>query len=68
MNRTQFPNRQSIRLRTFDYAQDAAYFVTICATQRLCLFGGLPGGEVRLSPGGQVADTLWQDLPAHPLG
>jgi putative transposase len=70
MNRTQLPNRQSIRLRQFDYAQNAAYFVTICATQRLCLFGEVLAlaGEVRLSAVGHVADALWQELPDHTPG
>ncbi len=31
-------NRHSIRLRGYDYAQAGAYFVTICAWQRECLF------------------------------
>ena len=32
-------HRHSIRLKEYDYASEGAYFVTICAFQRECLFG-----------------------------
>ena len=32
-------HRQSIRLQEYDYASAGAYFVTLCAFQRECLFG-----------------------------
>ncbi|MCK9560057.1 MAG: transposase, partial [Candidatus Marinimicrobia bacterium] len=31
--------RRSIRLKGYDYLQSGAYFVTICAHNRECLFG-----------------------------
>jgi REP element-mobilizing transposase RayT len=65
MDRAQVPNRRSIRLHGFDYAQNAAYVVTICAAQRLCLFGAIETGEMQLSPVGQVVDSMWQGLPDH---
>jgi REP element-mobilizing transposase RayT len=68
MDRARVPNRRSIRLREFDYSQDGAYFITICTARRLCLFGDIQDGEVRLSPVGQVATLRWQDLPRHTLG
>src|SRR5215217_171046 len=68
MDRAPLPNRQSIRLREFDYSQGGAYFVTICTTRRLCLFGDVTDGEVRLCPVGQVARLRWQDLPRHATG
>jgi hypothetical protein len=33
-------HRRSIRLRGYDYAQAGAYFVTVVAQDRACLFGG----------------------------
>ena len=68
MDRTRLPNRQSIRLREFDYSRNGAYFVTVCTTQRLCLFGDIEDGEIRLSPVGQVTRLRWQDLPSHTPG
>lgn len=32
-------HRRSIRLEGYDYSQAGAYFVTICAYSRVCLFG-----------------------------
>lgn len=68
MDTARLPNRQSIRLRDFDYAQNGAYFVTICTAQRLCLFGTISAGETQLSPVGQVVSSRWLDLPAHTNG
>jgi len=68
MDRTRLPSRQSIRLREFDYSQNGAYFVTICTTRRLCLFGDIEDGAMRLSPVGQVARLRWLDLPRHTPG
>ncbi len=35
-------HRRSIRLKNYDYSQAGAYFVTLCAWQRVCLFGEIP--------------------------
>lgn len=37
-----FRNRQSIRLKYFDYTSANFYFVTICTQDRECLFGVAP--------------------------
>jgi len=37
-------HRRSIRLRGYDYARAGAYFVTVCAQGRECLFGEIKGG------------------------
>ncbi|RIH74978.1 Transposase IS200 like protein [Calidithermus terrae] len=50
------PNRRSPRLRGFDYAQEAAYFVTVCTHGREPLFGEVVGGEMRLS---EIGDIVW---------
>ncbi len=39
--------RRSIRLRDYDYSRAGAYFVTICAWQRECLFGEIANGDMR---------------------
>ena len=55
--------RRSIRLPGYDYAQVGAYFVTICAQQRLCLFGDIVDDEVRLNESGQMIERWWVGLP-----
>lgn len=65
MERRQLPNRRSIRLPEFDYAQNAAYFVTVCAAGRQCLFGQIVAEEVCLSPVGEVINAVWQETPSH---
>lgn len=56
-------HRQSIRLRDYDYSRAGAYFVTICAWQRECLFGEVVGGEMRLNDAGRVVTEIWDALP-----
>ena len=46
--------RRSIRLKGYDYAQPGAYFVTICARDRACLFGEVVDGAMRLNAYGQI--------------
>ena len=54
--------RRSIRLRDFDYSQPGAYFVTICALDRECLFGDVVGGKVTLNELGIIVAETWQWL------
>jgi REP element-mobilizing transposase RayT len=56
-------HRRSIRLPNYDYAQPGAYFVTVVAWQRECLFGEVVGGEMRLNKFGLVAKQQWEKLP-----
>lgn len=55
-------HRRSIRLKGYDYTQAGAYFVTICAYRRECLFGQVANGVV-LSQYGCIAEQCWQILP-----
>ncbi len=53
------PNRRSIRLKGYDYSQVGAYFLTVCAQDRACLFGEVVNGEMRLNEYGQIAHAEW---------
>jgi REP element-mobilizing transposase RayT len=55
-------HRRSIRLKDYDYSQAGAYFVTICAHERRCLFGRIDQGEMRLNSLGMMVVNVWQDL------
>lgn len=55
----------SIRLQNWDYASNAAYFVTICTHDRINYFGEITGGEMDLSNVGVLADVLWWEIVHH---
>ena len=51
--------RRSLRLRHYDYAQVGAYFVTVCAYDRRCLFGDVVDGAMRLNDVGRIIADEW---------
>ncbi|KPK91109.1 MAG: hypothetical protein AMJ94_07845 [Deltaproteobacteria bacterium SM23_61] len=53
------PNRRSIRLKEYNYGQPGAYFVTICAHRRECLFGEIVKGKVALNEYGKIVEEEW---------
>jgi len=57
--------RRSLRLKGYDYSQDGAYFVTICAHGRECLFGEVIGSEMKMDEIGRKVQAVWDDLPIH---
>src|SRR5215207_6311609 len=62
------PVRKYPRIRGFDYSTPGMYFVTICTDGRVCLFGEVVDGEMRLSRFGEIAAAAWQDLSNHHPG
>jgi putative transposase len=58
-------NRQSIRLKGYDYTRPGSYFITICTQNREHVFGEIINGRMYLNPFGNVADQCWQDIPVH---
>ena len=58
-------HRRSIRLKGYDYTQAGAYFVTICTQDRMCLFGEITEGKMRLNDAGEIVVWTWHDLPNH---
>jgi REP element-mobilizing transposase RayT len=59
------PQRRSLRLKGYDYSQAGAYFVTVCAYVKECLFGEVIGGEMQMNELGRKVQEVWNDLPAH---
>jgi len=57
------PRRRSIRLRGYDYSRAGAYFVTICAQDRACLFGEVVDGVMVLNEAGVMLAEHWTALP-----
>ena len=60
-----FPQRKSPRLQGYDYTSEVAYFVTVCAYQRLHLFGDIAEGEMRRSAAGDITINCWSAIPEH---
>ena len=58
-------HRRSIRLKSYDYSQVGAYFVTICTHKRSCLFGDIVDGEMQLNDIGFVVRQCWLEIPSH---
>jgi putative transposase len=58
-------DRQSIRLKGYDYSSRGCYFVTICAARRECLFGIVDGDKTVPSPAGWAVVECWNGLPDH---
>jgi REP element-mobilizing transposase RayT len=58
-------HRKSIRLKGYDYSQAGLYFITICAQDRLCLFGNIENGEMTLNDAGSIANECWLNIPKH---
>lgn len=50
-------------MRGYDYAQAGAYFVTVCAWNKECLFGDVVDGKMRLNEYGQIILREWMHTP-----
>jgi REP element-mobilizing transposase RayT len=60
-----YQHRHSIRLNGFDYAENEAYFVTICIWQRIIRLGEIVGGKMIPNQFGEALRQVWNDLPNH---
>ncbi len=64
----QFRNKYRIpssRLQNWDYASNAAYFITICTKEGEYFFGDCKAGKMALSEIGEVANQCWYEIPKH---
>jgi putative transposase len=61
-------HRRSIRLAGYDYSRAGAYFVTICAEDRVCLFGDVMDGAMKTNPAGDMVARTWDEMPAYYAG
>jgi REP element-mobilizing transposase RayT len=58
-------NRQSLRLRYWNYASAANYFVTIKTKGNVRLFGQLHQGQMNLNTAGEIARKCLLEIPQH---
>src|SRR4030042_4209044 len=52
-------HRRSIRLKGYDYSQAGAYFITIGAWQKECLFGIIADRQMTTNQRGQIVQEEW---------
>ena len=62
---SQIHHRRSIRVKGYDYSSEGAYYVTIVAYHRDCIFGEIKDEEVHLNDFGNIADKCWREIPNH---
>jgi REP element-mobilizing transposase RayT len=65
MESAALPNRQSIRMKGWDYTASGCYFVTINTHKSRALFGVIVNGSMVLNEAGRVAEKCWRGIPAH---
>jgi putative transposase len=58
-------HRRLTRLKNYDYSQAGGYFITICAKNRLCLFGKIENETMFLNHYGEIVSQAWLDLSQH---
>lgn len=58
-------DRQSIRLKGYDYMQAGLYFITMNCYERARLFGKIMNGTMVLNDAGKIADACWLEIPQH---
>ncbi len=57
------PFRRNFRLPGWDYRRPGPYAITICAEHRWHMFGAGIDGTIILNRAGQMAETVWQEMP-----
>jgi REP element-mobilizing transposase RayT len=52
-------------MHEYDYTQPGAYFITVCAHERTCVFGDIVDGEMRVNDAGWMVQQCWDEIPEH---
>lgn len=63
-----FPDRQSHRLKWFDYSSARTYFVTICTYEHDHFFGRIRNEKMYLNEVGRTSRSVWLSIPDRFLG
>lgn len=61
----ELPKRATHRWSGYDYAQQGAYYLTICTQDRLHRFGRIVDGVMHPSPIGELTQRCWDAIPQH---
>ena len=60
-----YHDRQSIRLKNYNYADVGNYFITICSKDRENLFGSITNSIMSQNEFGIIAEQVWKNIPNH---
>ena len=52
-----FPNRQTFRLKNYDYSRNGMYFITICTNNHENMFGEITNGKMVLNEIGKIVEA-----------
>jgi REP element-mobilizing transposase RayT len=63
--RQSYPQRKALRLQHYDYAQNGAYFITLCTHNRECLFGEVVDDKMSLNDAGRMVESVLCEAPSH---
>lgn len=55
-------DRQSVRLKWYDYSSAGIYYVTICTANHRHFFGRIKNGKMYLNAAGFIAHSMWLTL------
>ena len=58
-------HRRSIRLQGYDYAQEGAYYVTLCVHHHVSLFGHIVDYAMVVNDAGGMVESTWFNLPGR---
>lgn len=58
-------NRQSIRLKGFDYSHEGSYFITICTHERQSIFGEIVNKAMHINRIGKIVKNQWLQIPGR---
>jgi putative transposase len=58
-------NRQSIRLKGYDYSVDGFYFITLCSKNRINCFSNIKDNKLELLPGGIIVEKYLNEIALH---
>jgi putative transposase len=56
-------NRQSIRLKGYDYSTPGFYYITLCTQDRENRFGEIVDGKMVLNGAGELVEAEWKKIP-----
>jgi putative transposase len=59
------PQRKPLRLKSVDYSQNGAYFITLCTENRAYLFGKIVDAEMVLNNLGRIVESVWYEMPLY---
>ncbi len=62
-----YPRRKHPRLKDYDYAQNGAYYITICVEGKRCLLGRIENQQIQLSDYGETVKRIIEEIESHYL-